>query len=73
MNEKRKLELLGLKPMTMIPQPAITEIKQWTSPAVSKQTGIVVAANLSVKKFVDEQVLDTRMPVMEQKMPVMEQ
>jgi hypothetical protein len=52
MTTKRQKELLNTKPvLIMTPQPPSTENPS-TLPAVSKQTGIDVAANLSVKKFV---------------------
>jgi hypothetical protein len=71
MMTKRQKELLNPKPVLMTPQPPSTE-SPWTLPAVSKQTGIDVAANLSVKKFVDEHVLEPRMGVLEPRMGVLE-
>jgi len=41
-------------------------------PAVSKQTGIDVAANLPVEKFVDKPVMEPGMSVIEPRTSVME-
>ncbi len=64
---------MSQKPIVMMPtKPPSIEINPYTSPAVSKQTGSVMEANLSVKNVVYEQVSEPRMVVSEPRMVVSE-